>query len=117
VRFRTARGGEFAVNRLQFLAHHRVELHPVAEDGEIFLDLERQFLELIANLVAAQRGQAVEAQVEDGADLKLGKLIAVALNLGLDRLDQLDIGRDFGDRPLRAPSKRRVRLAGRMTRG
>ena len=41
----------------------------------------------------------MQAQFEDGADLQFGKLIAVAGDVGFDRLDQFDIGRNLGNRP------------------
>src|SRR3546814_7986452 len=50
-----------------------------------------ELLQLVADLVAAERGQAVQAQIEDRADLDFGELIGVAGNLGLDRFDEPDI--------------------------
>ena len=48
-----------------------------------------QFLQLVADLVTAERGQAVQAQVEDRFNLPLGQAIGAALllGIGLDRLD------------------------------
>ena len=43
------------------------------EDGQIFLDLLAELLQLVADLVAAERGQALQAQIEDGARLLVGK--------------------------------------------
>ena len=43
------------------------------EDGEVVLDLLAELLQLVADLVAAERGQARQAQVEDGAGLLLGQ--------------------------------------------
>ena len=51
--------------------------------------------ELAGDLVAAERGQAMEAQLEDRADLRLGQSVAVAGLLRLDRLDQHDVGPDL----------------------
>ncbi len=56
-------------------------------------------------------GEAVQAQLEDRADLDVGELVAVAFGCQLDRFDQPDIGRDLGDRPL-ARRQRGARLGG-----
>ena len=85
---------------VELLAHHRVELDPVAEDLEQLADRGGELAQLAGDLVAAERGQAVEAQLEDRADLGVGQAVAVALDLMLDRLDQRDVGRDLGDRPV-----------------
>jgi hypothetical protein len=67
---------------VELLAHHLVEADAVAEDLEQFADRCGELLELAADLVAAERGQAVEAQLEDGPDLGFGEPVAVALDLG-----------------------------------
>ena len=105
---RHARRGKFALDRLELFAHHGIELHPVTQDGEIFGDGFGQFGQFLADLVTAERGQAVEAQVEDGADLHVAELVALAADFGLDRLDQGEIGRDLADRPF----ARQQRFAG-----
>jgi hypothetical protein len=76
---------------------------------EQFADRVGQFLQLGADLVAAEPGEAVEAQVEDRANLDVGQAIGIALDLGFDRLDQADIGGDLGNRPV-ARGKRGTRL-------
>ena len=81
-------------------AHHRIELGPVGEDLEQAGDRGGELAKLSGDLVAAQCGEAMQAQLEDGADLGGGQAVAVALHLMLDRLDQPDIGRDLGDRPV-----------------
>ena len=48
---------------VEFVAHHREKLHPVAEDFEQFADRGRQLPQLPADLVAAKRGEPVQAQV------------------------------------------------------
>src|SRR3546814_11296454 len=62
-------------------------------------DLFGELLQLVADLVAAERGQAVQAQIEDRAALAFGELIGVAGNLGLDRFDAPAILRAPCDRP------------------
>ena len=42
----------------------------------------------------------MKTQFEDGADLQIGQLVTVAADVGFDCLDQLDVRRDFGNRPL-----------------
>ena len=84
---------------VELVAHHRVELDPVAEDLEQSGDRGGELAQLAGDLVAAERGQAVQAELEDGADLGVGQAVAVAARPRLDRLDQRDIGRDLGDRP------------------
>ena len=46
-----------------------------AQDVEIVRDLGRELLQLVADLVAAERGEALQAQVEDGAGLRLGEAV------------------------------------------
>ncbi len=76
--FAQARRGEFAVDGFQLFAHHRIQLYAVAQNRQIFVDLDRQLLQFIANFIAAKRGQAVQAQIKDRADLNFGQLIGVA---------------------------------------
>ena len=84
---------------IQLVAHHRIEPRPIREDLEQLGDRFGELAQLIGYLVAAKRGEAVQPQVEDRADLGFGQLIGVAAGLMLDRLDQGDIGRDVADRP------------------
>ena len=64
-----------AVDLVELLAHHLVEAGAVAEDFEQFADGRGEPFELAADLVAAERGQAVEAKLEDR--LHLGFVTAV----------------------------------------
>ena len=48
------------------------------EDVEIVGDLGAELLQLIADLVAAERGQALQAKIEDGAGLLLGEPVGAA---------------------------------------
>ena len=83
-----------------------------AEDLEQLADRSGEPLQLVADLVAAERGQAVEAQVEDRADLSLAQRVGVAGDRRLDRFHQRNIGRDLRDRPF-ACEQRGARLGGR----
>ena len=58
----------------------------------------------------------METQLENGANLKLGQLIAVAGHFGFHGLDQFDVRCDFGDRPFaRNQCSTRFGGAGRTT--
>jgi len=102
-------GGDFGDTRrgiggadfLKLAAHHAVKLHAVGKDREVFLDRERQFFELVADLVTAQRSEAVEAQFEDRLHLPFGQLVSAAAFIcaRLDRFDQTNILRDIANRP------------------
>ena len=50
-----------------------------AQDVEIIGDLGRELLKLLADLVAAERRQALQAQVEDGAGLRVRQAIGAVL--------------------------------------
>ena len=70
--------------------------------------------ELVADLVAAERGQAVQAKLEDRLHLRFGELVGLRLALRLDRFDQRDVGADLGARPLAGEQLlARFRRAGR----
>ena len=94
-----ARRGELGLDLVELLAHHLVQARAVRQDFKQFADVLRQTLELVADLVAAERSQAVEPQVEDRADLRFGQPVDLARGLRFDRFDQLDVGRDLVDRP------------------
>ena len=114
--FGQARGGIGRADFLKLAAHHGVELHAVGEDRKISLDRRSQALELVADLVAAQRGEAVEAQFEDRPHLQFGQAIGAAslIRARLDRFDQSDILRDVANRPFlgHQPRARLGRIGG-----
>ena len=96
-----ARRGISLADQDQFVLHHAIELHPVRQDREIFLDRQGQFLKLVTDLVPAQRSQAMQPQVKDCLHLNFGQAIGAAFLFGarLNRLDQLDVGGDIANRP------------------
>ena len=71
-----------------------------AQDVEIIGDLGGELVELLLDLVAAQRRQALQAQVEDGLGLLGGELVgAVGRDLVARIVDQLDQRGDVLGRP------------------
>ena len=87
-----------------------------AQDVEIIGDLRGELVQLLGDLVAAERGQALQAQFEDGARLLLGQAIgAVLLELVARIVDQRDQRRHVARRPV-ALHQRRAR-GGRVGRG
>ena len=88
-----------------------------AQDVEIVGDLGAELLQLVGDLVAAEPGQALQAQFEDGAGLLLGQPVG-ALGRDLvarigDQLDQRDdvLGRPVAGHQLLARRRRIGRLA------
>ena len=88
-------GREHLVDLVELFAHHRIELCPVAEDVEQFGNRRGQFLQLAGDLVATERGQAVEAKLEDRLHLGFAERVVGAGGMGFDRLDELDVGADL----------------------
>ena len=114
--FRQPRGGVGGADFRQFFAHHGVKFYPVAKDRKISLDRQRQALQFITDFVAAQRGQAVQAQFEDRLHLPFGQAIGATCLIGvrLNRFDQPDILRNIANRPfLRQQARARCRRIGR----
>ena len=71
------------------------------QDGEVLLDLLAELLQLVADLVAAERGQALQAQVEDGAGLLVGEADGAAGGELVARIgDQLHQRADVLGRPV-----------------
>ena len=65
------------------------------QDGQVVLDLLAELLQLVADLVAAERGQALQAQIEDGAGLLVGEADGAAGRraCGADRRSARPAGR------------------------
>src|SRR3546814_17924991 len=74
------------------------------------LNFSRQNLEFVADIVTTERGQPVQAEVEDRLHLRLRQAVGRGLlHLALDRLDEADIGGDLAHRPFaRRSEERRV---------
>ena len=104
-----AGGRECFAHRHQLIPHHAIELHAVSQNREVVFDKGRQLFQLVPDLVAAQRGEAVQTEIEDGLHLHFGELVGAAALFGirLDRFDQPDILGDIANRPL-ARSQRRT---------
>ena len=84
-----------------------------AQDVEIVGDLGGELLQLVADLVAAERGEALQAQVEDGAGLRLGEAVGAVLVDAVARIvDERDQRRD-----VRAPASRGAISASRAVFG
>ena len=66
---RAARRGEFLLHRRQFVLDDCLDARARAQDVEIIGDFGGELVELFLDLVAAERGQALQAQVEDGFGL------------------------------------------------
>src|SRR3546814_15907141 len=64
-------------HRLELLAHHLVHPHAVAQYLQQLLDGGGQFAQFACNLVTTERGQPVEAQPQDGTDLRFRQALAV----------------------------------------
>ena len=73
-----ARRRELGFDLVELLAHHLVEASAVGEDFEQFADALGEAFELVADLVAAKRGQAVEAKLEDRLHLGFGQPVGLA---------------------------------------
>ena len=71
------------------------------EDREVFLDLLADLLQLVGDLVAAERGQARKPQLEDGLGLLLGQLVGALVGDLVARVgDQHDKRGDVVRRPV-----------------
>ena len=60
-------------NSSRITSYRRARL---AEDFKQFADVLRKTFELVADFVAAERGQAMEAKLEDRLHLRFGELVA-----------------------------------------
>ena len=64
-----ARGGELVLHRRQLFLDDRLHACARAQDVEIVGDFHRELVELFRNLLAAERGQPLQAQIENGLGL------------------------------------------------
>ncbi len=96
-----ARGGVFGPDFRQLVLDDAHDAGARAQDVEVVGDLVGQPLQLVADLVAAERGQALQPQVEDGAGLGLGQAVGAVLAEPMARIvDQCDQRRDVLGRPV-----------------
>ena len=97
----------------EFVLDDRHDPRARAQDLEIVRDLAGELLQLVADLVAAERRKALQAQVENGAGLRLREAIgAVLVDLVARIVDERDQRRDVVRRPIAAHQRlaRRVRI-------
>ena len=80
---RQSRRGVLGLDGLQLVLDDAQHARLVGQNVQIVLNLLQQRLVFIGNLVVLQRGELVEAQVEDGVDLALGEHIGIALHARL----------------------------------
>ena len=98
---RAPRRRELLLDLEQLLAHQREELVAIGQQLEIALDQLGDLAQFLGDLVALQASQALQAQLEDGARLGLGKLVgAVGRHLAARLGDQQDQRRHVGRRPV-----------------
>ena len=104
--------GEGLADLAQLVRDDRHDARARAQDVEEILDPGREGLELVGDLLDAELGEPLEAQVEDGAGLDLGQVVGAVLVERVGRVvDQPDEGRDLGRGP--APlHQRRAGLGG-----
>ena len=106
---RPARGREGVADLGELVLDDRHDPRARAQDVEIVRDLVGELLQLVADLVAAERGKALQAQVEDGAGLRLREAVGAVLVDAVARVvDERDQRRDVARRPVAAHQ----RLAG-----
>ena len=96
-----ARRGEFAPDGGELLLDDRLDAGARAQNVEIVGDFGRELVELGLDLVAAERGQPLQAQVEDSLGLLGGKLRGAGGRYAVARIvDQRDHGGDVLGRPI-----------------
>src|SRR5690606_17231581 len=97
----------------------RVKARPVAEDIEQLADACRQPFKLCADFVAAERGKAMQPELEDRLYLRFGQAVFGASLVRLDRFDERDVRADllawpFPRKQLFAGLGRRLRAADQL---
>ena len=81
-------------------------------------DLGDQLVQLVGDLLALEPGQALQAQIEDGARLLVGQPVgAVGGDAAARLVDQRDQRRRYRRPASAAPSARRARSPDRARRG
>ena len=113
-----ARGGELVLDRDHLGLDDRLDAGARAQDVEIVGDLGGELVELLLDFLAPERGEPLQAQIEDGAGLLGGEPRGAVLRHPVARIvDQLHQRRHRRRRPCRAPSGRRAPNWDRAPRG
>ena len=86
-----ARRGEFLLHLGQLVLDDRLDARARAQDVEIVGDFGGKLVELFLDLVAAERGQPLQAQIEDGLGLFGGKLASCPSELTLWRGSSISV--------------------------
>ena len=90
-----ARRGEIVLHRAQFVLDDVLDAGARAQDIEVVGNFGGELIQLVGDLVAAERRQALQAQIEDGAGLFVGQPVGAALGDTVARIV------DQGDQRLR----------------
>ena len=96
---RTTVVGEAAAHRHQLGPQECAQHLTRGQDLEIPGDARHHLVELVGDLAALERRQAVEAQIEDGSRLDVGEAVATVLDLVPGLVDQRDQGGHVARRP------------------
>ncbi len=110
-----ARRRELVAHRLQLVLHDRLDARARREDVEVVADLRGELLQLLGDLVAAERGQPLQAEIEDRPRLLFGEPVGAVRRDRVARIgDELDQRLDVLRRPapLHQPLARRLRVLG-----
>ena len=95
-----ARRAELVAQQDQFVLDDLLDPRARAENVEIVGDLDADLVQLVGDLVAAERRQTLQPQLEDGARLLFGEVVrAVLVDAVAWIVDQPDQRLDVGRRP------------------
>ena len=91
-----------------------LDAHARRQDVEIVADLLADLVELVGDLVATERGQALQAQFEDGARLLFGEVVGAVF---VDAVARIVDQRISDSTSRRRPAPRHQLLARRLRIG
>ena len=95
-----ARHGKLVFDLLQLGADDAHDPLARGQNFQVFLDLGSQFFQLVCHLFHAQLGQALQAQIQNGAGLNFRQVIGAIVVHRMGRIiDQPDEGGNFRCRP------------------
>ncbi len=113
-----ARRGEILLHRREFVLDDGLNAGARAQDVEIVGDLDGKLVELFLDFVAAKRGEALQAQIENGLGLFERQAIGAGFADAVTRIvDQREQGFDVARRPVARPSRLRAPRRRRARRG